>query len=178
MNKQEFLKLLQDIRKGLEVKRDDTNIEQELFLLIDVLSNYINGADGEYVKYSDIVDALNSDDAKKVLSAKQGKVLSNLIYSMTEGSLFYGGTVDGAGVCTLSNGFKDRFGIEELTMTADNAGDYNGAYFVCSADGASGIPGTLEALAGDWVVASEDAWGKMSDVAISAITDSEIDSLD
>jgi hypothetical protein len=33
-------------------------------------------------------------------------------------------------------------------------------------------------LAGDWVVASEDAWGKMSDVAISAITDSEIDSLD
>lgn len=47
MNKQEFLKLLQDIRKGLEVKRDDTNIEQELFLLIDVLSNYINGADGE-----------------------------------------------------------------------------------------------------------------------------------
>lgn len=178
MNKQEFLKLLQDIRKGLEVKRDATNIEQELFLLIDVLSNYINGADGEYIKYSDIIDALNSDDAKKVLSAKQGKVLSNLIYLMTEGSLFYGGTVDATGVCTLSNGFKDRFGIDELTMTADNAGDYNGAYFVCSADGTSGVPETLEALAGDWIIASEDAWGKMSNVVISAITDSEIDSLD
>ncbi len=95
-----------------------------------------------------------------------------------EGSLFYGGTVDDAGVCTLSNGFKDRFGIDELTMTVDNAGGYNGAYFVCSVDGTSGVPGTLEALASDWIVASENAWGKMSDVATSAITDSEIDSLD
>lgn len=177
MDSNKIVAILQSIREALWSKREDTNIEHEILSLIDNLIEFIQGSDTDYLKYSDIVNNLTSTEAQKVLSAAQGKVLSEMIADYTSGILFYGGTVDGTGVCTLSDKFKERFGIESLTMTADNAPTYNGAYFVCSTAGTSGVPGTLETAQNDWIVASETNWGKMSDSSVEAITNGEIDSL-
>lgn len=174
---QTFKKLLEDIRKGLEAKRNDTNIEQELFLLLDVLVSLLDRLKDHYVKDTDIVDNLLSEETDKVLSANMGRVLSLKTEALTYGLLFNGGTVDGAGVCTLSEIFKLKFGIEELTLTAENAGEYNGAFFICSEEASEGVPAILETKINDWIVATEDAWGKISDSDISGITNSDIDNL-
>lgn len=177
MDSNKIVSVLQSIKLALWSKREDTNIEHEVFTLIDSLIEFIQGSSTDYLKYSDIVNNLTSTEVQKVLSAAQGKALSDMIADYTSGILFYGGTVDGTGVCTLSDKFKERFGIESLIMTADNAPTYNGAYFVCSTAGTSGVPGTLGTAQNDWIVASETAWGKMSDSTIEIISNAEIDSL-
>lgn len=174
---QEFKKLLADVKSGLETKRDNTNIEQELFLLIDILTSLLGRLEEYYIKNPDIVDNLLSEETKKVLSARQGKILFDIIKSYTDSTFFNGGTVDGEGACTLSEAFKNKHGIESLTMTSGNAGDYNGAYFICTAEGSSGIPLELGTKLNDWVVATESSWGKISDNVVASINNSDIDNL-
>lgn len=77
------------------------------------------------------------------------------------GQLLYGGVVDGSGVVTLSQNAKDKWGITSLTLTSTNYSDYEGAFFIASANGSSGVPSSLGVLTGDWVIATAAGWRKI-----------------
>ncbi len=90
-----------------------------------------------------------------------GKIPLSQIPDAILGQLIYGGTVNGSGVVALSQNAMDKWGITSLTLTSTNYSTYEGAFFIASADGTSGVPSTLGLLVGDWVVATASGWGKI-----------------
>lgn len=90
-----------------------------------------------------------------------GKIKPTFLPDYILGQVFYGGSVNASGVCTLTQSFKDKYGVTALTLTAQNASLYEGVYFIASADGASGVPQALGVLTGDWIISNGTAWTKI-----------------
>ena len=90
-----------------------------------------------------------------------GKIPLSQIPDAILGQMLYGGTVNGSGVVTLSQNAKDKWGITSLTLTSTNYADYEGAFFIASANGSSGVPSSLGVLVGDWIIATSAGWGKI-----------------
>lgn len=91
-----------------------------------------------------------------------GKIALTMIPDSILGQLLYGGTVDGAGVCTLTDNIKAKFSITELTLASNNSSTYSGVYFVASADGSSSVPSSLSVKTGDWIISNGSAgWAKI-----------------
>lgn len=92
-----------------------------------------------------------------------GKLTQEQIPDGLLGNVVYGGTfVPTTGVCTLVNGKiykKDGTEVTALTITADNAADYVGYYFIATADGTCA---NIEFKTGDWIISNGTAgWGKI-----------------
>lgn len=112
---------------------------------------------------SDTVDGAHvgtTEGSIPVLGAS-GKILPSMLPDYILGQLIFGGTIDAAGVCTLSTFFKNKYSITTLTLSAGNATTYEGSFFLASADASSGVPSTLSALVGDWVVSLGGSWVKI-----------------
>lgn len=90
-----------------------------------------------------------------------GKIPLSQIPDAILGQMLYGGTVNGSGAVTLSQNAKDKWGITSLTLTSTNYADYEGAFFIASANGSSGVPSSLGVLVGDWIIATSAGWGKI-----------------
>ncbi len=91
------------------------------------------------------------------------RILPSLLPDWLMGQLLYGGTVDGSSVATVSAAFKDRYGTggDTVTLNASNASQYEGVYFIASADASSGVVQSLGVRTGDWVVSNGLAWTKI-----------------
>ena len=91
------------------------------------------------------------------------RILPSLLPDWLMGQLLYGGTVDGSSVATVSAAFKDRYGTDgdTVTLNASNASQYEGVYFIASADASSGVVQSLGVRTGDWVVSNGLAWPKI-----------------
>lgn len=91
------------------------------------------------------------------------RILPSLLPDWLMGQLLYGGTVDGSSVATVSAAFKDRYGADgdTVTLNASNASQYEGVYFIASADASSGVVQSLGVRTGDWVVSNGLAWTKI-----------------
>ena len=91
------------------------------------------------------------------------RILPSLLPDWLMGQLLYGGTVDGTSVATVSAAFKDRYGTggDTVTLNASNASQYEGVYFIASADASSGVVQSLGVRTGDWVVSNGLAWTKI-----------------
>ena len=92
-----------------------------------------------------------------------GKLSQEQIPDGLLGNVVYGGTfVPATGVCTLVDGKiykKDGTEVTALTITADNAADYVGYYFIATADGTCA---NIEFKTGDWIISNGTAgWGKI-----------------
>lgn len=90
-----------------------------------------------------------------------GKIPLSQIPDAILGQMLYGGTVNESGVVTLSQNAKDKWGITSLTLTSINYADYEGGFFIASANGSSGVPSSLGVLVGDWIIATSAGWGKI-----------------
>lgn len=90
-----------------------------------------------------------------------GKINPTFLPDYILGQVMYGGSVNGSGVCTLTQSFKDKYGVTTLTLTAQNASSYEGVYFIASDDGTSGVPQTLGVVTGDWIISNGTAWTKI-----------------
>lgn len=91
------------------------------------------------------------------------RILPSLLPDWLMGQLLYGGTVDGSSVATVSAAFKDRYGTggDTVTLNASNAAQYEGVYFIASADASSGVVQSLGVRTGDWVVSNGIEWTKI-----------------
>lgn len=91
------------------------------------------------------------------------RILPSLLPDWLMGQLLYGGTVDGSSVATVSAAFKDRYGTggDTVTLNASNASQYEGVYFIASADASSGVVQSLGVRTGDWVVSNGIEWTKI-----------------
>lgn len=97
------------------------------------------------------------------LLGNDSRILPSLLPDWLMGQLLYGGTVDGSSVATVSAAFKDRYGTggDTVTLNASNASQYEGVYFIASADASSGVVQSLGVRTGDWVVSNGLAWTKI-----------------
>ena len=89
------------------------------------------------------------------------KILPTQLPDYILGQVLYGGTVNASGVATLSDSFKAKYGVTSLTLSTSNAATYEGAYFIASANGTSGVPQTLGVVTGDWIISNGNAWTKI-----------------
>lgn len=92
-----------------------------------------------------------------------GKLSQEQIPDGLLGNVVYGGTfIPTTGVCTLVDGKiykKDGTEVTSLTITAENAADYVGYYFIATADGTCA---GIEFKTGDWIISNGTAgWGKI-----------------
>lgn len=92
-----------------------------------------------------------------------GKINLEEIPDTLLGNVKYGGTVDPTtGVCTLVDGkILGADGVEytELTITADNAANFRGYYFLATADGTLA---DIDFLVGDWCISNgSNGWAKV-----------------
>lgn len=83
------------------------------------------------------------------------KIPLSLLPDIIVGNVLYGGNVNGAGVCTLSSLFSQKYpSVTALTLSEANAAAYAGVYFIASANAASGVPLHLGVLTGDWIISN------------------------
>ena len=92
-----------------------------------------------------------------------GKVLQTQLPDYILGQVLFGGTIDGNGVATLTTLFKNRYNLSVATLDVDNltAANYEGSYFIATANGVSGIAKTLDIVVGDWVISNGSEWTKI-----------------
>lgn len=92
-----------------------------------------------------------------------GKVLQKQLPDYILGQVLFGGTIDGDGVATLTTLFKNRYNLSVATLDVDNltASNYEGSYFIATANGVSGIAKTLDIVVGDWVISNGSEWTKI-----------------
>ena len=92
-----------------------------------------------------------------------GKVLQTQLPDYILGQVLFGGTIDGNGVATLTTLFKNRYNLSVATLDVDNltASNYEGSYFIATANGVSGIAKTLDIVVGDWVISNGSEWTKI-----------------
>ena len=92
-----------------------------------------------------------------------GKITASQLPDYILGQVLYGGTVNATGVATLTADFKSKYNVTATTITlsASNAATYEGAYFIASANGTSGVPQTLGVATGDWIISNGTAWTKI-----------------
>ena len=97
------------------------------------------------------------------LLGDDSRILPSLLPDYLLGQLMYGGTVNGSSVATVSAAFKDRYGVsgDTVTVNASDAAQYEGVYFIASADASSGVVLSLGVRTGDWVVSNGTAWTKI-----------------
>ena len=124
----------------------------------------INGNDislGTNVALNTFIGYLSPNANNGVVQLSGGKIPLSVIPDAILGQLIYGGTVNGTGVVSLSDNAKAKWGITSLTLTSTNYADYQGAFFIASANGSSGVPSSLGVKVGDWIVATSAAWKKI-----------------
>ena len=92
-----------------------------------------------------------------------GKITASQLPDYILGQVLYGGTVNATGVATLTDDFKSKYNVTATTITlsTSNAATYEGAYFIASANGTSGVPQTLGVVTGDWIISNGNAWTKI-----------------
>lgn len=92
-----------------------------------------------------------------------GKVLQTQLPDYILGQVLFGGTIDGNGIATLTTLFKNRYNLSVATLDVDNltAANYEGSYFIATANGVSGIAKTLDIVVGDWVISNGSEWTKI-----------------
>lgn len=119
---------------------------------------------------SQLVVGLSADTIKNSLDSfwirtdllmESSKIKTAYLPDFLMGQVLYGGTVSASGVCTLTDNFKNKYSITSLTLSSTNASSYEGVYFIASANGSSGVPSTLGALTGDWIISTGSAWQKI-----------------
>ena len=107
------------------------------------LNANLQNLDNEKVNKSDIADNLTTDDATKVLSAAQGKVLNDQLQALK-------GSLVPKGVWNAATNTPDIF--NETTT---------GYYWIVSVDGNTSVGGITDWKVNDWVVKTEDGWAKV-----------------
>lgn len=92
-----------------------------------------------------------------------GKITASQLPDYILGQVLYGGTVNATGVATLTADFKSKYNetATTITLSTTNAATYEGAYFIASANGTSGVPSTLGVVTGDWIISNGSAWTKI-----------------
>lgn len=92
-----------------------------------------------------------------------GKITASQLPDYILGQVLYGGTVNATGVATLTADFKSKYNVPATTITLSttNATTYEGAYFIASANGTSGVPKELGVVTGDWIISNGSAWTKI-----------------
>lgn len=97
-------------------------------------------------------------DIDGLLDSGTGKLLTSLIPDSILGQVVYGGNVNASGVCTLTTEFKRRYSIESLTLSTANAKDYEGVFFICTANGT--VAG-VSVENGDWLISNGTVWQRV-----------------
>jgi hypothetical protein len=102
--------------------------------------------------------SLGASDGVATLDSNKKLSFSQIPDSLL-GQLMYGGTINGAGVCSLSDNFKEKYGITSLTITENAPNSYSSVYFVATAQGAiaateGGVYPAIEYMTGDWIVSA------------------------
>lgn len=142
----------------------------------------------------EIADTLHSTSTEAALSANQGRVLDEKITSLEDKifdgekidstllpsfntGLIYGGTIDSAGVCTLTSKLKEILGFDEGTtkkhITSLNVTDCSDVYFIASEAGESIKVNTdvtvPDRSAGDWIISDGTNWNLIASNTVTSV---------
>lgn len=184
------------IYEGMQVY---VRAEKKVYILVDA-KNYGSASSWKELASDvedtsiEIADNLHSTRTDAALSANQGRVLDEKITSLEDKifdgekidtsllpefntGLFYGGTIDKSGVCTLTSKLKEILGLDKETtqkhITSLNVNDCSDVYFIASEAGESIKVNTDVTVptrsAGDWIISDGTNWNLVASNAVASV---------
>lgn len=173
--------------------------DKKVYILVDA-ENY--GSESSWKELAsdvegtsiDIVDDLQSARTDAALSANQGRVLNEKIYTLEDKifdgekidstllpsfntGLVYGGTIDSGGDCTLTSKLKEILGLDkdlaQKNIASLNVNECSDVYFIASEAGESikvNSDVTVPARsAGDWIISDGTNWNLIASNAVTSV---------
>lgn len=186
------------IYEGMQVY---VRADKKVYILVDA-ANYQSDSSWKELASDvkgasiDIEDNLYSTRTDAALSANQGRVLDEKITSLEDKifdgekidtsllpefntGLFYGGTINSSGYCTLTKALKEKLGfaedIPDKYIGSLNVSECADVYFIASeAGGQISIEGTVNLIlparsAGDWIISNGTKWEIILSNAVTSV---------
>ena len=91
------------------------------------------------------------------LIGTDNKIVNTYLPDFLLGQVLYGGTIDGSGVCSLSENFISKYKITTLTITKNESNTYEGVFFIATASlNLSATTGfdSISLATGDWLISN------------------------